>query len=631
MLNPWFSNWEACRMSMGMGGGRGFHRMNFDEPVGTVNWRMLPRVLSYYRPYVGPILLVLVAILLQAGLNLVPPLLRKTLVDEILPSYDFTLLIWVSFGWIATAVAGGLVSVGEAYLNNWIGLRIIRDIRNRMYAHLQQLPLTFFNMARTGEVISRLNNDVNGIQAVVSGTVTSAVSNFANLVFVLVTIFTLNWKLALVGCAVVPLFVVPTRLVGKTRWRMAKATQEKFSLINAFVNEHLGVSGILLGKIFDRQKHESDTFNQLSDDLAKYQLKDTQAGRWFFMAIRTFESIGPAMIFWYGGVLFIRGEITIGTILAFAEYLSRLYRPVTQLSNLQVDITRSMALFERIFEYLDMEVECPGNENLPSLPPVSGRLVFDHVSFSYGPGPEVLTDVSFKAEPGQLVALVGPSGAGKSTITNLVPRLYEIKSGAILIDDIDIRTVSLSSLRQQIGMVTQDTFLFNATIRENLLYARPTASEEEMIAAARAANIHDFIEGLPEGYDTVVGERGVKLSGGEKQRISIARVILKDPRVFILDEATSSLDSRAEHLVQQALAPLIAGRTSLVIAHRLSTILAANLILVVDKGRIVEAGTHSELLALNGLYAELYEQQFRAQAEGVLNADSATSNKVHDK
>ncbi|MGI6542827.1 MAG: ABC transporter ATP-binding protein [Limnochordia bacterium] len=609
---------------MGMGGGRGFHRMNFDEPVGAVAWHLLPRVLSYYRPYIWQILLVLLAILLQAGLNLIPPLLRKTLVDNVLPSYDFTLLVWVSFGWIATAVTGGLVSVGEAYLNNWIGLRIIRDIRNRMFAHLQQLPLSFFNMARTGEVISRLNNDVNGIQGVVSGTVTSAVSNVANLVFVLATIFTLNWKLALVGCAVVPLFVIPTRLVGKTRWRMAKATQEKFSVINAFINERLGVSGIILGKIFDRRKHESATFNQLSEELAKYQLKDTQAGRWFFMAIRTFESIGPAMIFWYGGVLFIRGEITIGTILAFAEYLSRLYRPVTQLSNLHVDIARSMALFERIFEYLDMEVECPGNENLPSMPPIQGRIVFDRVSFRYGPGPEVLTDVSFSVEPGQLVALVGPSGAGKTTITNLVPRLYEISSGAILIDDIDVRTVSLSSLRQQIGMVTQDTFLFNTTIRDNLLYARPTATEEEMIAAARAANIHDFISGLPEGYDTVVGERGVKLSGGEKQRISIARVILKDPRIFILDEATSSLDSRVEHLVQQALAPLIAERTSLVIAHRLSTILAADLILVVDKGRIVESGTHSELLALNGLYAELYEQQFSAQAEGVLPGEEVT-------
>ncbi len=606
---------------MGMGGhggfgggfgGYGMRHMHFEEQSQTnINWRLLPRLGAYYRPYIGAMALVLLTILIQAGLGLIPPQLRRLLVDKAILQGDFHLLILLSIASISFTTVSGLFSVAESYLTNWIGTRIIRDIRNKMFAHLQLLPLSFFNNARTGDIISRMNNDINGIQGVVTSTVTNVVSNVVNIIAVLVVMFATNWGLTLLGICVIPLFIIPTRLVGRVRWRIARATQEKFSEMSGYIHEHLGISGIILSKIFVRQDDHAREYQDISDNVAELQLRENLAGRWFFMAVRVFGDIGPVLIYLYGGYLVINGDLSLGAVIAFDAYLGRLIRPVTQLSNVHVDIARSMALVERIFQYLDTEVESPGNEKLPDMPPVAGAIEFRDVSFRYAPdAPPVLTQVNFQVQPGQLVALVGPSGAGKTTITNLVPRLYDVAEGAILIDGVDIRTVSLASLRRQIGMVTQDIFLFNASVRENLLYARPDASEKEVMAAAQAAYIHDFITSLPEGYDTIVGERGIKLSGGEKQRIAIARVILKNPRLFILDEATSSLDSRAEHYVQQALSPLIVGRTSLVIAHRLSTILAADLILVVEDGRIVEAGTHNELLAKEGLYTTLYQQQF---------------------
>ncbi|HHW09784.1 MAG TPA: ABC transporter ATP-binding protein [Firmicutes bacterium] len=588
-------------------------RFNDEEKV-VINWSLLPRLAIYYRPYIGALILVFLAILLQAGLALIPPQLMRLVVDVAIARMDFTLLVIYTLASVGFSALASLVSVGESYLNSWIGTRIIRDLRNSMFRHLQLLPLSFYNNARTGDIISRMNNDINGIQGAVTNTATQVTSNVVNLLTVLAAMLVMDWRMTLIGVCVVPLFIIPTRMVGKVRWRIARVTMEKFAEMNSFIHEHLGISGIILGKIFVRQEDQAKQYEKLSNEVAAFQLKESLAGRWFFMAVRTFSSIGPAIIWLYGGYLIIRGEMTVGAVIAFNAYLSRLYSPISSLSNLHVDISRSMALVERVFQYIDTEVEYPGNEKLPAFPEVKGAIEFREVSFRYSAdGPLVLDKVSFKVEPGQLVALVGPSGAGKTTITNLVPRLYEPISGSILIDGQDIRNFSVASLRKQIGMVTQDTFLFNATLRENLLYARPEATEAEMIAAAEAAYIHDLITSLPEGYDTVVGERGIKLSGGEKQRIAIARVILKNPRIFILDEATSSLDSRAEYYVQEALAPLLAGRTSLVIAHRLSTILAADLILVIENGRIAESGTHAELLAKNGLYATLYRQQFMRQ------------------
>lgn len=432
--------------------------------------------------------------------------------------------------------------------------------------------------------------------------------------FIAVTLFTMNWKMALLGIGMIPLFVIPTRLVGKVRWRIASKTQEKYADISSFIQEHLGISGVILSKVFVRQDEETRQFSEKSKQLAELQIREGLVGRWFFMAVRIFSSIGPALIYWYGGYLLTKETLSLGTIIAFVTFLNQLYGPVTQLSNTQVDVTRSMALFDRIFEYLDIPVEEPVKDKLIKMPPIKGHIKYNHVYFSYEPGRPVLQDIDFEVLPGQLTALVGPSGAGKTTITYLLPRLYDPDSGNIEIDGINTRLVTMDSLRRQIGVVTQDIFLFNSTIRENLLYGKPDATQEEIEAACKAAYIHDLIMSLPKQYDTVVGERGIKLSGGEKQRLAIARVILKDPRILILDEATSSLDSQSESLIQKAIEPLLKQRTSIVIAHRLSTILAADQILVIEHGKIIERGTHAELLKQNGLYTKLYNEQFKIKS-----------------
>lgn len=609
---------------MGMGMGMGMHgwhrglRRGFDEPERKphVTKEMLLRILRYFKPHWKLMALVFLCVGTTSILGLLPPLFTGAIVDRALIERNFRLLTLYTLGYVGVSFLVSLIGVGESYLNTLISKRIILDIRNSMYGILQRMPLKFFSNTRTGDIISRINNDVSGVEGVFQRTVVNTVQDILVIAFTLVTIFAMDWRLSLLGLCLIPSFILPTRRVGKARWNIAKATQEKLAELNQIIQETLGVAGAVLVKIFTREDDQRDKFYASSRDVVKLQIREALVGRWFFMFVRTFSSIGPALIYFYGGYLVIRGELTIGTVIAFNTLLMRLFGPVTNLFNMHVDVTRSLALFERVFEYLDLAPEVMEAPGALSLDKLEGRIEYEDVCFSYKEGQQVLKGVSFTVEPGEMVALVGPSGSGKTTITYLVPRLYDPDSGVVKIDGIDARQISLRSLRSQIGIVTQDTFLFNASIRENILFGRKDATEEEMIEACKAAYIHDFIAALDEGYDTLVGERGIKLSGGEKQRIAIARAILRNPRIIILDEATSSLDSHAETLIKAAISPLLANRTSLVIAHRLSTVLAADKILVIENGRIVESGTHQELLAGGGLYRRLYDEQFRPETNG---------------
>jgi len=450
------------------------------------------------------------------------------------------------------------------------------------------------------------------VQSVVSDTIFNLVQNLVVLATTVVFMAHLDWRLTIASLAVVPVFVLPTHRVGRATFEARRRTQAKLSELTAYMQEVLGISGLLLVKAFVKEMTENRRFRHLNRELRDLNVRQAMIGRWFFMLMGVLGTAGPAALWAYGGFLVLEHQASVGTVVTFATVLlSRLYGPVGQLASLQVNVVGSLALFQRLFEYLDLPVEIADRPGARDLGSVRGEVTFDDVSFAYGREGNALEHVSFRIEPGELVALVGPTGAGKTTVTSLLPRFYDPQQGSIRIDGHDLRDVTLASLGRQIGIVFQDTFLFHTTVRENLLYVRPEASEEEMVAAARAAYIHDFIESLPQGYETVVGERGHRLSGGEKQRLAIARVILKDPRILILDEATSNLDSESERLIQAALKPLFKGRTSIVIAHRLSTVLAADRILVMDRGRLVEQGTHAELLALGGLYARLYRTQFR--------------------
>ena len=591
-----------------------------------VDSALIRRILSYLTPYRLQFVLVFVTILVSAVLGLLPSIITGRIVDEALVGKNMALLVRLLILAFVTLSASQVISVLESYINSWISQRIIFDMKNQMYDHLQHMPHAFFTSEKQGDIITRMNTDISGVSTVISGTLSNVVSNIATVVTSLVALFTMSWQLALVGIVVIPLLILPTKKVGKKRYALLTDSQAKNDEMNQLINETLSVSGSLLVKLFTREKREYERFVEVNEEVTRLSLKEQQSGRWFRVVMGLFTQLGPLLIYFAGGYFIItRADptLTVGTITATVSLVNRLYRPVESLLNIHVDFTRSLALFTRIFDYFDMEnpIRSPENGATPDV--TDGDIVYDHVAFSYDPEKPLLTDISFTVPAGKMYAIVGPSGSGKSTIVNLIPRLYDVLGGSVKIAGVDVRDFDLTYLRSQIGVVTQDSYLFNGTIRENLLYAKENATREELDAACYIANLNDFISSQPDGYETVVGNRGLKLSGGEKQRLSIARVILKDPKILILDEATSALDSITENAIQEALEALMEGRTSIVIAHRLSTILKADQILVVKDGTIAEQGSHEELLAQGGTYRELYETQFRKilEIEGEKDAD----------
>ncbi|TGE33664.1 ABC transporter ATP-binding protein [Desulfosporosinus sp. Sb-LF] len=595
---------------------QGIGRMRFaDEKIEMpqVTKKMLGRILSYFFPYWMQMLLVIGSIIVASILGLVPPMLIRNILDKALPQKDLKLLSLLIVVSIGITILLGLLQVAQSYLSIWISKHIILNMKNQMYSHLQQMSLNFYSSAKPGEIITRITSDIDGIQDIFNSTVVNALSSFIVLISTAIVLVTMNWKLAVVGMIILPTFIIPTRKVGKVKWKIATKSQGKMSELNQIVQETLSISGTILTKVFTKEKDEYEKFAKTNEEVINLQIRESVVGRWFRMTITTFISIGPMLIYFYGGYLFIKGEITIGSIIAFVALLGRLYLPVSQLSNIHIDVIRSLALFQRIFEYFDLKQEIENKPGATSLESIKGKVDFEKVYFSYNSAVKVLEDINFSVNPGTMVALVGSSGAGKTTITNLIPRLYEVVNGRIKIDGRDIKDVTLESLRQQIGIVMQEPYLFNDTIEENLRYGKEDATEGEIITACKLAYIHDFIMTLPDHYKTLVGNRGIKLSGGEKQRVSIARVILKDPRIIILDEATSSLDSVSELYIQKAMVPLLKDRTSFVIAHRLSTVLASDQILVIDNGTIAESGNHAQLLKKEGLYRKIYDTQFKAQ------------------
>ncbi len=663
-------------MGMGLGlrgtGWRGYLKGSDEKP--ELTWSLMKRVLGYARPYRLQIILMFLLIAATTGLALLVPLIMRYLIDHIIPSGNIQQLIFLAIGLLFIPLVSGIFRVWQRRLNAQIGEGVTYDLRMALYAHLQRMSMHFFTNTKIGELISRLNNDVLGAQDAISNTIVDIATNIIQAIAVLAVMLTMNWLLTVISVIILPFFIFISRRIARRLRDLSHQQLEASATMNATMQETLNIGGMLLVKLFGRVREEVNRFDRRVSELRDININRAVIGAFFIVIIGLVSAVGTSLVYGIGGYMVIQHSLTIGTIVAFGAYLSTLYSSLQGLANDPVEFATSVVSFERVFEVIDLPLDIQEKSNPIPLKDVRGELVFDDVFFRYdalshnllsevqrygqvdqveaalsgnghhppervaakstpiAPRPEIvispspgesvevhsqareqaLENISFTAQPGSLTALVGPSGAGKTTITYLIPRLYDPTSGRILIDGKDLHDVSLDALTTQIGMVTQETHLFHDTIRTNLLYARLDATQAEIETASRAANIHDFICDLPDQYETIVGERGYRLSGGEKQRLALARVILKDPRILVLDEATSSLDSESEALIQEALKRLMLGRTSIVIAHRLSTILAADQILVLDRGRIVERGTHTELLARGGLYAHLYETQFRA-------------------
>jgi len=636
---------------------------------------LLLRVLAYARPYWRHIAGMLTTILLSTGLSLLTPLIFRNMIDVVLPAKDTQRLILLGVSLLFIPALNGGISVIQRRLNSTVGEGVIYDLRSTLFSHLQRMSLRFFTNTKTGELMSRLNSDVVGAQNAISNTIVNIVTNFIQTVALLIVMISLEWRLTIISVLILPLFIVTAQRIGGVLRDIAREAMDINAQMNAHMNETLNIGGALLVKLFGRTREEEKRFRERAANVRDIGIKRAVIGSSFFVIFGLVTAVGTALVYGLGGYFVITDVFTVGTIVAFGSYLGQLYGSLQGLVSAPVDFSTSMVSFERVFEVIDLPQDIAEKENAVELKDVRGELQFENVTFNYKVDESILlkdvkrygkvenvtavlsggnadassikrrversalqqtqntasdsaeagaasqardialSGISFTARPGQLVALVGPSGAGKTTITYLIPRLYDPTEGDIKIDGRNLKEVTLESLSHSIGMVTQETYLFHDSIRTNLTYAKPDATQAEIEAAAKAANIHAFIMDLSEGYDTIVGERGYRLSGGEKQRIALARVILKNPRILVLDEATSSLDSESESLIQEALKRVMAGRTSIVIAHRLSTILAADVILVMDRGRIVERGTHEELIKTGGIYSQLYETQFRGDKE----------------
>ncbi|MDR1794173.1 MAG: ABC transporter ATP-binding protein/permease [Erysipelotrichaceae bacterium] len=575
---------------------------------------LIVRIFSYLKPYWLRLFLSFAAIIIAAILDVLPSILTGRIIDDGFIKGNFNLIIQLILLSLVVLTSSSLLGVYENYLNTWVSEHICRDMKNEMYEHLTLMSQRFFSTNKQGDIITRMTTDISGVRSAISSTLTNTISNLAVLATSLFAMFQKNWLLAIVGFLILPLFILPTKSVGKKRWELTLLSQAKSDEVNQILNETLSVSGQQLVKLFTNEETEIAKYHEVNHAITDLNIKESMAGRWFRMAISTFTNMGPMLIYLLGAVLILKMNtpgLSVGDITVMVSLLTRMYRPVTSLLNIQVEFTRALALFSRIFGYLDMPVEIANKENAKVLSKVKGKIVYDKVYFQYEADRMTLKNISFTIPPKSMTAIVGPSGSGKSTIVNLLVRLYDLTKGKITIDDVDITDLDLKYLRSLIGMVSQEAYLFNGTIRENLLYAKADASDAELIRVCEEANIYDFIQTLPDGLETIVGNRGMKLSGGEKQRLAIARAILKDPLITIFDEATSSLDSISEDIIQTAIEPLLKGHTSLVIAHRLSTIMAADQILVVKDGEIVERGTHETLVDAGGTYQELYQTQFK--------------------
>lgn len=628
----------GARPGGGRGGGMGRRISSADEEAQRAENAAAPkiphlfrRIVQLFAPHRAALTVTVVLVLIGAALSVIPPLLTQRAFDDALfptdgaggvapPNLDA--LAWIVGAMIAVFLVSALLGVWQTFLTATIGNKVMGAMRVRLFSHLQSMELSFFTRTKTGVIQSRLQNDVGGVASVLTNTVSSVLGNTVTVISAFVAMLLLNWQLTLIALVLMPFMVIAQRRVGQVRARIAAKTQESLSEMTAITQETLSVSGILLSKSFTRQKSETDRYADENRNQIELQVRQQMSGQWFFAMVSIFMSSIPAIVYLVAGWLISGGaDITAGTIVAFTTVQARLLFPLMGLMRVALDLQTSSALFARIFEYLDLKpaiTDRPDAREVPTVTdaagrPLLGRIEFDHVSFRYPDADDdqrpTLDDVSFEIEPGQFAAFVGPSGAGKTTVSYLVPRLYEASSGAVRFAGVDVRELSQVSLMSHIGIVSQETYLFHATIAENLRYARPDATDAELEAAARAANIHETIASFPDGYDTVVGERGYRLSGGEKQRIAIARVLLKDPAVLVLDEATSALDTISERVVQQALDDASRGRTTIAIAHRLSTVVAADVIFVIVAGRIAERGTHAELIEAGGVYASLYRQQ----------------------